>query len=62
MKGKLTPPLRSIEESIVNENSFRVLSILDIKNFCETRKINSNAIRAIFPLLNFRKSRRCTLS
>ena len=36
MKEKL-----STEESIVN---FRVLSILYITNFCETRKINSNTI------------------
>ena len=44
MKEKLTPSLRSTEKSIVNQNSFRVLSILYITNFCETRKINSNAI------------------
>ena len=57
MKEKLTPPpsLRSTEESIVNQSSFRVLSILYITNFWETRKINSNAIREIFLLLNFRK-------
>ena len=47
MKEKL-----STEESIVN---FRVLSILYITNFCETRKINSNAIRVLFLLLNFTK-------
>ena len=50
------------EESIVNENSFRVLSILFIANFCETRKINSNAIRVLFLLLNSRKSRKCVLN
>ena len=45
------------EESIVNQNTFTVLSILYITNFCETRKVNSNTIRALFLLLNFRKSR-----
>ena len=44
--------LRSTEESVVHQNSFRVLSILDITNFYETRKINSNTIQAIFLLLN----------
>ena len=48
MEEKLTPSLRSTEESIVNQNSFRVLSILYITNFCETRKINFNAIRVIY--------------
>ena len=43
MKEKLDPLLRSTEESTVNQNSFRVLSILYITNFCETRKIDSNA-------------------
>ena len=55
MKEKLTPSLRSTEESIVNQNSFRVLSILYITNFCETRKTNSNAIRVLFLFLNFQK-------
>ena len=50
MKEKLNP---LDEESIVNQDSFRVLSILYIINFCETRKINSNAIRVLFLLLNF---------
>ena len=58
---KKTEPLRT-EESIVNQNSFRVLSILHITNFCETRKINSNAIRMLFLLLSFRKSRKCALN
>ena len=62
MKEKLTPSLRSTEKSIVNQNSFRVLSILYITNFCETRKINSNAIQALFRLLNFRKNRKCPLN
>ena len=44
MKEKLNPPLRSTEEPRVNQNSFRVLSILYITNFYEARKINSNAI------------------
>ena len=44
MKEKLIPSLRSTEESIVKQNSFRVMSILHITNFCETRKINCNAI------------------
>ena len=43
-----TRSLRSTEESTVNQNSFRGLSILYIKNFCETRKIRSNAIRVLF--------------
>ena len=62
MKEKLTPSLRSTEKSIVNQNSFRVLSILYITNFCETRKINSNAIQALLLLLNFRKSTKCALN
>ena len=61
MNEKLNASLRSAEESIVNQNSFRVLSILYITNFCETRKINSNAIRVLF-LLEFRKSRKCALN
>ena len=45
MKEKLSPSLRkSTEERKVNQNSFRVLIILYITNFCETRKINSNEI------------------
>ena len=48
----------STEESVVN---FRVLSILYITNFCETRKINSNASRVFF-LLNFWKSRKYALN
>ena len=62
MKEKLTPSLRSTEESIVKQNTFRVLSILYITNFSETRKINSNAIRALFLPLNFRKRRKCALN
>ena len=44
MKEKLNPSLRSTEESIIIQNSFRVLSFLYITNFCETKKINSKAI------------------
>ena len=62
MKGKPTPSLKSSKESVVNQNSFRVLSILYIANFCETRKTNSNAIRALFFLLNFLKSRKYALN
>ena len=54
-KEKLNSIIEDTEEPIVNQNSFRVLSILYITNFCETRKINSNAIRVLFLLLNFRK-------
>ena len=42
MKEKLNPLVE--EESIVKQNSFRILSILYITDFCETRKINSDAI------------------
>ena len=62
MKKTEPPLLRSAEESIVNQNIFRVLNILYITNFCGTRKINSNAVRVLFRLLNFRKSRKCTLN
>ena len=51
------PTFRSTEESIVNQTSFIVLSILYITNCFETRKINSNEIRVLFLLLNFQKSR-----
>ena len=61
-KKNWTPSLKSTEESTVNQNSFRVLSILYTTNFCETRRINSNAIRVLFLLLNFRKSRKCALN
>ena len=61
MKEKLNSLVEDTEELIVNQNSFRVLSILYITNFCETRKINSNAIRVLF-LLNFWKSRKCALN
>ena len=62
MKEKLNPLVEDTEESIVNQNSFRVFSILYITNFCETRKTNSNAIRVLFLLLNFRKSKKCALN
>ena len=62
MKENWTPSLMSKKESIVNQNSFRVLSILYITNFSETRKRNCNAIRVLFFLLNFRKSSKCALS
>ena len=61
MKKTEPPSLRS-EESILNQNIFRVLSILYITNFGGTRKINSNAVRVLFRLLNFRKSRKCALN
>ena len=61
-KKTQNPSLRSTEESVVNQNSFKVLSNLYITNICETRKINSNAIRVLFLLLNFRESRKCTLN
>ena len=57
MKEKLNALWRSTKEAIVNQNSFRVLSILYITNFCETRNINSNVL-----FLNFRKSRKCALN
>ena len=38
MKEKLNSLVEDTEESIVNQNGFRVLSILHITNFCETRK------------------------
>ena len=55
------PLFRSTEESKTNQISFRALSILYITNFSQT-KINSNAIRVLFLLLNFRKSRKCALN
>ena len=57
MKEKLNPLL----EAYRRINS-RVLSILNITNLCETRKRNSNPVRVLFLLLNFRKSRKCTLN
>ena len=51
-KKNWTPALRSTEESIVNQNSFRELSILYITNFREVRKINSTPIQVLF-FLNF---------
>ena len=62
MKEKLNALWRSTKEAIVNQNSFRVLSILYITNFCETRKINFNAIPEFFLTLNFRKRRKCALN
>ena len=62
MKEKLHPSLRSTEESTVNQSSFRLLRILYITNFNETRKMNSNAIRVLFLLLNFQKSRKYALN
>ena len=62
MKEKLNPLVEDTKESIVNQNSFRVLSILYITNFCETRKVNYSATRVPFLLLNFRKSRKCALN
>ena len=51
-KKNWPPSLWSTEESIVNQNSFRVLSIFYITNFCETRKTNFSAIRTLFLVLN----------
>ena len=63
MKEKLNPLLeKSTEESTVKQNSFRVLSILYITNFYETRKINSNTIQVLFLLLNFWKCRNYALN
>ena len=53
MKEKMNSLVEHTEEPIANQNSFRALSTLYIKNFCETRKTNSNAIRVLFLLLNF---------
>ena len=62
MKEKLNPLIK--ECRIINRkpNSFRVLSILYIRNFCETRKINSNAISVLFLLLNLQKITKCALN
>ena len=54
MKEKMNSLVEDREEPIANQNSFRALSTLYITNFCETRKTNSNAIRVLFLLLNFR--------
>ena len=63
MKEKLTPLVEEYKRiSIVNQNSFRAFSVLYITNFCETRKINSNLIRALFLFLNSQKSRKCALN
>ena len=63
MKEKLNSlDKESTEESIVNQNSFRVLSILYIINFCETKKKNSTTIQILFLLLDFQKSRKCEIS
>ena len=61
MKEKLNPSL-STEESTVNQSSSRLLRILYITNFSETRKMNSNAIGVLFLLLNFQKSRKYALN
>ena len=39
-KEKLNPFVEEYRRIKVNQNSFRVLSILYITNFCEIRKIN----------------------
>ena len=62
MKEKMNSLVEDTEESIVNQDGFRVLSILHITNFYKTRKINSNAIRVLLLLLNFRKSSKCALN
>ena len=53
MKEKLNSLIEDTADSIVNQNGSRVLSIFYIANFCETRKINSSAIR---------KSGKCALN
>ena len=42
-------------------NKFYSIEYLYTVSFCETRKTNSNAIRVLFVLLNFWKSRKCAL-
>ena len=49
--------MKSTEDSIENQNSVRVLNILYITHFGETRKINSKAIQVLFLLLNFREKK-----
>ena len=53
MKGKLTLSLRSAEESIVNQNIFRVLSILYITKLLWNKKNkfkrNSRTFSSKFP-------------
>ena len=58
---KTEPFVDDTEESIVNENNFRVLNNLYITNFFEIKKINSNSSRVFF-LLNFWKSRKYALN
>ena len=41
MNEKLNSLVEDIEESMLNQNSFRVLSILYNANFCEKRKIQT---------------------
>ena len=59
MKEKLNPLVEEYRRINRKPNSFRVLSILYNTNFCETSKLNSNAIRVLFLLLNFRESSKC---
>ena len=62
LKEKLNPLVDEYRRINSKTNIFRVLSILYITNFSETRKINSNAIRVLSLRLNFQKSRICTLN
>ena len=48
MEEKQNFLVEDTEESTVNQNRFRGLNVLYSTNFCETRKINSNAIRVLF--------------
>ena len=65
MKEKLNSLGEEVQKNSFRDqqtkNSFRVLSIFYITNFCETREINSNGIRVLFLLLDFRKSRKWVL-
>ena len=62
MKEKLNPLVEEYRRINGKPTNQRVLSISYITDLCETRKINSNAIRLLFLLLNFPKSRKCALN
>ena len=60
MKEKLNPLVEGAQKiSSKPKEFYTVFKILFITSFCETRKINYIAIRVLFLLLNFWKSRKC---
>ena len=62
MEEKLNPLVEEYRRIISKRKQFYSIECFVYKNFYETRKRDSNTVRVLFLLLNFQKSRKCTLN